>query len=71
MCSWSAIRVSGVKVHCENEVNEVQTIRTSFPFVLLFSPNNVNNVNNALKSMTCTMNETRTKSEQREHVINQ
>jgi len=33
--------------------------------------NNVNNVNNALKSMAYTMNEARTKSEQHEHVYNQ
>ncbi len=33
--------------------------------------NNVNNVNNALKSMAYTMNEARTKSEHHEHVYNQ
>ena len=56
----------GKDLHRINEVNDLQTSSNSFPFVLYFGMNNVNNVNNALKSRTYNVNKVRTTSEQSE-----
>ena len=45
-------------LHRNNEVNDAQLFQNFvFPFVLFFGMNNVNNVNNALKSSTYNVND--------------
>jgi hypothetical protein len=46
----------GKQTHCVNEVNDVQTIRNSFPFVLLFGMNFMNFMNFRLESSTYNVN---------------
>lgn len=58
----------GKGLHCLNEVNDANKIQNSFPDVLKKGMNNVNNVNNALKSKTYDVNAVKTKSEHHEHV---
>ncbi len=56
MGSCSAIKMSGVEMHRINEVNDVQTSRNSFPFVLLFGMNFMNFMNFRYKSSTYSVN---------------
>lgn len=46
----------GRDLHRVNEVNDAKQNQNSFPFVLFFRPNNVNNVNKRLKSITYSVN---------------
>ncbi len=48
--------MSGVEMHRINEVNDVQTSRNSFPFVLLFGMNFMNFMNFRYKSSTYSVN---------------